>query len=278
MLMTVRKREDIPMNDFPIRDGSARNNAAQHATTQIRRRRYPLVTIVAVAAVMIALIIAVVIAAPYLQSSGMVSGPSPSEETSQTYPKVTSAIDFDGDGIDDYTDLLEGARKDAENHPTYDDGYYQGGYPPEDRGACTDVIWRAFRNAGYDLKAMVDADIAADPASYAQVASVPDPNIDFRRTGVLNVFFSKYATSLTTDTSAKEEWQRGDIVVFESTRHIGMVSDKRDADGNAFIIHNMGQKERENDYLAFKTHMTVTAHYRFDASKIDRNILIKWTD
>lgn len=59
------------------------------------------------------------------------------------------------------------ARKDAKNHPTHDSGYYQGGYPPADRGACTDLVWRAFREAGYDLKAMVDADIAADPASYA---------------------------------------------------------------------------------------------------------------
>ena len=44
----------------------------------------------------------------------------------------------------------------------------------------------------------------------------PDPNIDFRRTGVLDVFLFKYAQTLTTDTSDKAAWQGGDIVVFEN--------------------------------------------------------------
>ena len=185
-------------------------------------------------------------------------------------------MDFDGDGVDDYTDILAGARKDAEAAPAYDDGYYQGGYPPADRGACTDVVWRAFAEAGYDLKAMVDADVAAHPADYASAAPAPDPNIDFRRTGVLDVFLSKYAQTLTTDTSDKAAWQGGDIVVFEYTRHIGVVSDLRGGDGLPFIIHNMGQRQRENDYLAFRKHMAVTGHYRFDASQVPQDVLRPW--
>ena len=35
-----------------------------------------------------------------------------------------------------------------------------------------------------------------------------------------------------------------------------------------YVIHNMAQRQRENDYFAFKKHMTVTGHYRFDASKV----------
>ena len=35
-----------------------------------------------------------------------------------------------------------------------------------------------------------------------------------------------------------------------------------------YVIHNMAQRQHENDYLAFKKHMTVTGHYRFDASKV----------
>ena len=65
---------------------------------------------------------------------------------------LQSPLDADGDGIDDYTDLMLGARQDAENHPAYDPGYFAGGYPPEDRGVCTDVVWRAFRNAGISPK------------------------------------------------------------------------------------------------------------------------------
>lgn len=33
----------------------------------------------------------------------------------------------------------------------------EGGYPPDNIGVCIDVVWRAFANAGYSLKDMVDA-------------------------------------------------------------------------------------------------------------------------
>ncbi|RSX56261.1 DUF1287 domain-containing protein [Bifidobacterium samirii] len=202
----------------------------------------------------------------------------PQNEASERYPSVVSPVDFDGDGVDDYTDILDGARKDAQTMPAYDGGYYEGWYPPDDRGACTDVVWRAMRDAGYDLKAMVDSDIAAHPDAYAQVVSSPDPNIDFRRTGVLDVFLSRYAVSLSTSVDPADlgDWNGGDIVVFEHTRHIGVVSDRRDEDGLPYIIHNMGQKHRENDYLAFHTHMTVTGRYRFDASRIPADVLRAW--
>lgn len=201
---------------------------------------------------------------------------APSAAAEAKYPKAVSPVDYNGNGVDDYADIVAGARRDAENRPAYDDGYYEGGYPPDDRGACTDLVWRAFKTAGYDLKAMVDADVAADPASYAAVAPNPDPNIDFRRTGVLDVFFSKYGEKLTLDPADHAQWQGGDVVVFQNVKHIGIVSDKRDADGTAFILHNMGQRQRENDYLAFRTHMTVTGHYRFDASKVPQSVLRQW--
>ena len=138
---------------------------------------------------------------------------------------------------------------------------------------CVDVVWRAFRNAGYDLKAMVDADIAADRASYASVAAKPDPNIDFRRTGVLDVFFGKYGITLTNDVNDHAQWQQGDIVVFDHVKHIGVISDKRDADGFSYVLHNMNQRRRENDYLAFSRRMGVTGHYRWDASRVPKSVL-----
>ena len=75
------------------------------------------------------------------------------------FEDIKSNTDFDNDGIDDYTDILEGARIEAENKPEYKDGYYNGGYPPDTEGVCSDVIWRSFKNAGYLLKDMVDKDI-----------------------------------------------------------------------------------------------------------------------
>lgn len=183
-----------------------------------------------------------------------------------------SQVDFDGDGIDDYRDIMLGARKDAKNRPRYKSEYYTNAYPPDNIGVCTDVVWRAFKNAGYDLRAMVSKDINNHTSDYPNV-NEPDDNIDFRRVKNLRVFFDKYGTSLTTDTEKIDEWQPGDIVIFNNNSHIGIVSDKRNRDGKVYIIHNGGQPNREEDYLP---RSTVVAHYRFDAKKIDADFLEKW--
>ncbi len=180
-----------------------------------------------------------------------------------------SSVDFNNNGTDDCTDILLGARKDAKNHPTYKSEYYADAYPPDNIGVCTDVIWRAFKNAGYNLRDMINADIAAHPKDYPAV-SEPDVNIDFRRVKNLDVFFKKYAISLTTDINDIAEWQPGDIVIFGNNTHIGIISDKRTKDGITYVIHNGGQPNREENY--FKRAMP-TAHYRFNAELIDKNIL-----
>lgn len=172
---------------------------------------------------------------------------------------VKSSKDKNDNGVDDYTDILLGAREDAENRPVYRSAYYKGGYPPEGEGVCTDVVWRALRNAGYNLKDMVDEDIAENTASYPRVEGSPDPNIDFRRVPNLKVFFERNALSLTLDTSKIEEWQPGDIVTYGDS-HIAMVSDRRNKDGKPFIIHNLGQYNREEDALTSKV---ISGHFRF---------------
>ena len=187
---------------------------------------------------------------------------------------VRSLVDRNENGIDDYGDFLLGARADAVNHPTYDGRYWENGYPPDDIGVCADVVWRAFRNAGYSLMKMVDADIASDPKAYPGVTE-RDDKIDFRRVRNLRVFFDRHAVPLTTDIEKTEEWQPGDIVIFGENKHIGIVSDKRDAFGHAYIIHNGGQRDREENFLV-KGSMTVAAHYRFDASVIDNGVLFDW--
>ncbi len=188
------------------------------------------------------------------------------------FEELKSKIDFNNNGTDDYTDIMLGARNDAKNHPKYDGRYFDGGYPPDDIGVCTDVVWRGFKNAGYSLKDMIDRDIKNFPEDYHTVKE-PDPNIDFRRVKNLHIFFSKYCTELTTDINKIEEWQQGDIVIFENDKHIGIVSDKRNSKGQTYIIHNGGQLSREEDMLH---RATVTAHYRFDASLIDSSVLKEW--
>lgn len=185
---------------------------------------------------------------------------------------VLSDADFNENGVDDYTDILLGARADAKNHPTYNGAYYEGGYPPDDIGVCTDVVWRAFKNAGYSLRDMVDQDIKARSESYPKVEK-PDNNIDFRRVRNLRIFFEEHAISLTLDINEIAEWQPGDIVIFEDDKHIGIISDKRNKDGQPYVIHNGGQPNREEDYLRKST---VTGHYRFDATLIDNNALVEW--
>lgn len=176
---------------------------------------------------------------------------------------VFSGRDANGNGVDDYTDLMLGARIDAQNKPRYDGAYWQGGYPPQDIGVCTDLVWRAFDYAGYDLKTLVDADIAADPALYPGLDDgVPDPNIDFRRVRNLKVFFDRHAVPLTLDLAQTEQWQPGDIVTFRT--HIGIVSDKRNADGLPYLIHNSGQPLREENALGkLALFWQITGHYRW---------------
>ncbi len=147
----------------------------------------------------------------------------------------------------------------------------RGGYPPDDEGVCTDVIWRALKNAGFLLKDMVDEDIRKNIDLYPRVQGHPDPNIDFRRIKNLRVFFDRFATILTTeitplDVENLKEWQAGDIVVFDDPmEHIAIISEKRNKDGVPYIIHNCGPYTQENDMLIFwhENYSPIIAHYRF---------------
>jgi hypothetical protein len=170
--------------------------------------------------------------------------------------RVLSDVDYDGDGVDDFTDILLGARAEAKRRPKYVNAYYAGGYPPEDEGVCTDMIWRALANAGYSLKDLVDEDIAAFPQEYPHRA---DKNIDFRRVVNLKVYFQRYAVSLTLDPLDIDQWQPGDIVTFKEG-HIAIISDKRNRKGQPYILHNGRQPVKEEDGLK---RFTISGHYRF---------------
>jgi len=187
-------------------------------------------------------------------------------------PRVLSGYDQDSDGIDDLDDILLGARAEAERRPSYKNAYYKGGYPPSKEGVCTDVIWRAFKEAGYNLKAMVDHDIKSNVRAYPRVERKPDPNIDFRRVPNLTSFFKRHATELPIkvqpgNVKNLELWQGGDIVVFSKPYpHIGIVSDKRRDDGVPLLIHNGGPYATENDYLT-SWPSPISNHFRFPKSK-----------
>ncbi len=178
------------------------------------------------------------------------------------WPELSSPLDADGDGVDDWHDMVRGARDYIATQPVYNAyGYYLGGYPDDDTGVCTDVIWQAFRAAGYDLKALVDADVEAHPEWYGGI-EWPEPDIDFRRVVNLDDFFAHHALSLTCSLDEPAEWQPGDIVVFGDREHIAVCSDHRRIDGIPWIIHHGSEEEGAAEVNAMNRH-PIWAHYRW---------------
>ena len=169
-----------------------------------------------------------------------------------------SNIDFDNDGIDDQTDVLDGGKNYVARNPKYKSKYYETGYPNDEYGVCTDVVTFGLNNAGYDLMTLVNEDIKNNIDSYN--IEVIDKNIDFRRVKNLKIYFERNAISLTTDVSKIEECQGGDIIIFEN--HIGIVSNNRNKNGVTFIIHhaNPFQKYYEEDILESRD--DIIGHYR----------------
>lgn len=186
------------------------------------------------------------------------SASRPEDDYQNRIPQFHSSADRDDDGVDDQSDILNGALAYVDTHPKYKSRYYQTGYPDDDYGVCTDVVAFALKNAGYDLQALVDADIRKHPQWYD--IQQPDANIDFRRVRNLKVFFAHHAVVLTTDVSQIEEWQGGDIVIFK--KHIGIVSDRRNRDGVPYVIHHNSpwQSVYEQDILEKRS--DIVGHYR----------------
>lgn len=171
-----------------------------------------------------------------------------------------SSVDKDNDGIDDQTDILQNVKKYINTKPKYKSKYYGTGYPDDEYGVCTDVVAFGLKDAGYDLMELVNEDIIKNREDYN--IDIINKNIDFRRVKNLNVYFKNNHISLTTDISKIEEWQSGDIIVFEN--HIGIISDKRNKNGTPFLIHhaNPFQINYEEDVLELYEEGYIIGHYR----------------
>lgn len=139
----------------------------------------------------------------------------------------------------------------------YDPGYrrleYPGGDPPADRGVCTDVLVRAYRRLGVDLQVLVHEDMLAAWAEYPKLwgLSRPDANIDHRRVPNLATFFARHGEVLAVSREAAD-YAAGELVTWRlpsGVPHIGIVSDRKAADGTPLVIHNIGRGAREEDIL-----------------------------
>lgn len=169
-----------------------------------------------------------------------------------------SSVDKDGDGVDDQTDILNSVKSYLKTNPKYKSKYYKGGYPDDEYGVCTDVVAHGLKGAGYDLMELVDVHKRDNPQKYKNEKA--DKNIDFRRVRNLKIYFDDNAISLTTDIEKTDEWQGGDIVVFDG--HIGVVSEHRNKNGVPFVYHHANPLQRfyEEDILEMRD--DIIGHYR----------------
>ena len=151
--------------------------------------------------------------------------------------------------------LIAAARTQVGVTVRYDGGYARIPFPdgdlPRERGACTDVLIRAYRDAfGVDLQALVHADMVASFAAYPGNwgLSAPDANIDHRRVPNLATWFARHHAKLPLPDDPAE-WRPGDIFTSRPNGpHIGIVSD-RAGRRSPLIVHNIGAGAREEDAL-----------------------------
>lgn len=185
--------------------------------------------------------------------------------------KLTVISDIDKDWINDIEDILQWARDEVRNKTNYKSAYYSGGYPPENEWVCTDVVWRALKNAWIDLKTLIDNDIKNNVSKYKRVEWKPNPNIDFRRVPNLDTFLERKAISLTIEIipwniENLKDWQAWDIVTFDKPKnHTAIISDKRNKEGVPYIIHNSAPTPREDDWLVYwdENVSKIIGHYRW---------------
>ncbi|MFZ3386477.1 MAG: DUF1287 domain-containing protein, partial [Candidatus Hydromicrobium sp.] len=190
--------------------------------------------------------------------------------------------DEDNDEINDQKDIMLGAKGQLENPAKNifleegETNYYQGGDPPEDLADCTDIIVRAFFEAGFDLRDLVYEDIKENfgqyPIKEIWNRSFCDPNIDYRRIQNLEIFFNRNAKVLDILFNASDEqnlnsWLPGDVVFFDMDRdgdsdNVGIISDNTTRDGVPKVIYNYKDPGYtvEKDILKEKI---ITGHYRF---------------
>ncbi|MCG9479157.1 MAG: DUF1287 domain-containing protein [Actinomycetia bacterium] len=190
--------------------------------------------------------------------------------------------DADRDGINDQKDIMLGAKKQlevkAKNILLMPDepNYYQGGDPPGDLALATDIVDRAFREAGYGLRELVNEDINQNFDQYPLRAiwnqKYSDPDIDYRRIQNLEVFFRRNAEPLTAIFNPAEkdnlqQWLPGDVVFFDMDRdgytdNVGIVSDSTTRSGATKVIYNYIEPGYtvEKDILGKEK---ITGHFRY---------------
>jgi uncharacterized protein YijF (DUF1287 family) len=153
----------------------------------------------------------------------------------------------------------------------YDPSYFSIKYPngdvPKNKGVCTDVVIRAYRQLGIDLQKEVHEDMKANFSQYPNLKkwrmTKTDTNIDHRRVPNLEVFFERKGTKLVVSENAKD-YKTGEIVTWminNKLPHIGIITNKKSYDGERnLIVHNIGHGQVLEDCLfSYK----IVGHFKY---------------
>src|SRR5260370_26749873 len=124
-------------------------------------------------------------------------------------------------------DAIDQVGKTTGYDPSYQKIEYPNGDVPIETGVCSDVIVRAFRQAGIDLQKDVHEDMKSNFSVYPTRWGLksPDTNIDHRRVPNLQTYFTRKAKSLAT-MGDSETFLPGDIITWDlggCVDHHGMV-------------------------------------------------------
>lgn len=166
--------------------------------------------------------------------------------------------------------LVEAAKERLNHFVIYDGSYkfipYPNGDVHKNKGVCTDVIIRSYRNLGIDLQKLVHEDMQKNFDKYPKIwgLSKPDSNIDHRRVPNLETYFKRHGKTLPITKNPKD-YKPGDLVTWRldnNLPHIGIVSDvpSKDDKNRYQIIHNIGLGPKQQDMLF---DYKIKGHFRF---------------
>jgi uncharacterized protein YijF (DUF1287 family) len=166
--------------------------------------------------------------------------------------------------------LVRAAQERTKLNIIYDGSYRSITYPmgdvPKDKGVCTDLIIRVYRELEVDLQKLVHEDMRSNFSNYPNKWGLtsPDTNIDHRRVLNLQTFFERHGKVLKIS-SEENDYQSGDLVTWMlpgNLLHIGIVSNQFVKNtARRKIIHNIGNGPVEDDILF---NYKITGHYRYE--------------
>jgi len=201
----------------------------------------------------------------------MAGGATACQQVARMAPSVTGVERRKTVAIDSPTvrRVVEDAVDQANYTLYYDQAYvkldYPGGDVPRERGACSDVIIRAFRKSGVDLQKEIHEDMTRSFSAYPQKWGLarPDPNIDHRRVPNLMTYFTRQQKAVAISSDAVD-YLPGDVVAWDlggGTTHIGLVTNIMSDNTNGFLLaHNIGAGVRVEEVLFS---WRIIGHYRF---------------